>query len=79
MRSLFISIIFDLRIHIVAKHQKAMLSISQRTACQRIYMSTGGNTQQGTNNTVTCLPSRKLSMSDEPNMHDTAGEAGTSL
>ena len=34
--------------------------------------------QRGTNYTTTCLPSRKLSKSDEPDMQDTAGEAGTS-
>ena len=38
-----------------------------------------GNTPQGTNYTATYLPSRKLSKLDEPNMQDTAGEAGTSL
>ena len=36
------------------------------------------NTQQGTNHKATCLPSRKLSKLDEPDMQDTAGEAGTS-
>ena len=30
---------------------------------------------QGTNYTATCLPSRKLSKLDEPDMQDTAGEA----
>ena len=38
----------------------------------------GGNTPQGTNYTTTCLPSWKLSKLDEPDMQDTAGEAGTS-
>ena len=38
----------------------------------------GGNTQQGTNYTATCLPSRKLSKSDEPDIQDTAGEVGAS-
>ena len=33
---------------------------------------------QGTNYTATCLLSRKLSKLDEPDMQDTAGEAGTS-
>ena len=41
-------------------------------------LSPGGNTPQGTNYTATCLPSRKLSKLDEPDMQDTAGEAGTS-
>ena len=40
--------------------------------------NTGGNTKQGTNYTATCLPSRKLSKLDEPDMQDTAGEASTS-
>ena len=30
-----------------------------------------------TNYSATCLPSRKLSKLDEPDMQDTAGEAGT--
>ena len=33
---------------------------------------------QSTNYTATYLPSRKLSKLDEPDMQDTAGEAGTS-
>ena len=33
---------------------------------------------EDTNYTATCLPSRKLSKLDEPDMQDTAGEAGTS-
>ena len=33
---------------------------------------------QGTNYSATCLPSRKLSKLDEPEMQDSAGEAGTS-
>ena len=41
-------------------------------------MSPGGNTPQGTNYTATCLPSWKLSKLDEPDMQDTAGEAGMS-
>ena len=36
------------------------------------------NTQQGTNYTATCLPSRKLYKLDEADMQDTAGEARTS-
>ena len=40
--------------------------------------SPGGNTPQGTNYTVTCLPSWKLSKLDEPDTQDTAGEAETS-
>ena len=40
--------------------------------------SPGGNTPQGTNYTATCLLARKLFKLDEPDMPDTAGEAGTS-
>ena len=36
------------------------------------------NTPQRNNYMATCLPSRKLSKLDEPDMQDTAGEAGTS-
>ena len=35
------------------------------------------NTPQSTNYTATCLPSWKLYKLDEPDMQDTAGEAGT--
>ena len=35
-------------------------------------------TPHNTNYTATCLPSRKLSKLDEPDMQDTAGEARTS-
>ena len=38
--------------------------------------SPGGKTQQDTNCTATCLLSRKLFKLDEPDMPDTAGEAG---
>ena len=56
------------------------------TIIPQIYVNTwsewgfkpGGNTPQGTNYTVTCLPLRKLSKLDEPDMQDTAGEARTS-
>ena len=37
----------------------------------------GGNTPQDTNCTATCPLSRKLFKLDEPDMQDTAGEAGT--
>ena len=46
--------------------------------CEQYWTSPGGNTQQGTNYTATCLPSRKLSKLDEPDIQDTVGEAGTS-
>ena len=43
-----------------------------------VLTSPGANTPQGTNYKATCLPPRKLSKLDEPDMQDTAGEAGTS-
>ena len=46
--------------------------------CQKITTSPGGNTPQDINYTATCLLSRKLSKLDEPDVQDTAGEAGTS-
>ena len=42
-----------------------------------IYISPGGNTPQNTNCTATCPLSRKLFKLDEPDMQNTAGEAGT--
>ena len=45
--------------------------------CEQYWTSPGGNTPQGTNYTVTCLPSRKLYKLDEPDMQVTAGEART--
>ena len=46
--------------------------------CEQYWTSPGGNTQQSTDYTATYLPSGKLSKLDEPDMQDTAGEAGTS-
>ena len=44
---------------------------------EQYWTSPGGNTPQGSNYTVTCLPSRKLYKLDEPDTQDTAGEART--
>ena len=41
------------------------MAITQE-CCEQYWTSPGGNTQQGTNYTATCLPSRKLSKLDEP-------------
>ena len=41
------------------------------------WTSPGGNTPQDTNYTATYPLSRKLFKLDEPDMQDTAGEAGT--
>ena len=45
---------------------------------EKYWTSHGGNTPQSTKYTATYLPSRKLSKLDEPDMQDTAGEAGKS-
>ena len=50
----------------------------KQECCEQYWRSPGGNTQQGNNYTATCLPSRKQSKLDQPDMQDTAGEAGTS-
>ena len=52
--------------------------LSMHPCCEQYLTSPGGNTLQGTNYTATCLPSQKLSKLDEPDMQDTAGEAGMS-
>ena len=58
-------------------HFTILTAITQ-DCCEQYWTSPGGNTPQATNYTTTCLPSRKLSKLDEPDMQDTAGEAGTS-
>ena len=45
--------------------------------CVQSWTSPDGNTPQDTNCMATCLLSRKLFKLDEPDMQDTAGEAGT--
>ena len=49
-----------------------------KNAANNIEQVLDGNTPQDTNYTATCLTSRKLFKLDEPDMQDTAGEAGTS-
>ena len=44
-------------------------------ARRQLHKNAGGNIPQDSSCTATCLLSRKLL--DEPNMQDTAGEAGT--
>ena len=48
-----------------------------KNAASNLEQGPGGNTLQDTNCTATCLLSRKLSKLNEPDMQDTAGEAGT--
>ena len=53
--------------------------VQLRTESTQLYWtSPGGNTPQSTNYTATYLPSWKLSKLNEPDMQDTAEEAGTS-
>ena len=58
--------------------KKIIKSNIYRKCCAQYWISPGGNTPQSTNYMATCLPSRKLSKLDEPDMQDTAREAGTS-
>ena len=51
----------------------------QEYVASNIEQVPGGNTPQDTNCTATCLPSRKLSRLDKPDMQYTAGEAGDKL
>ena len=59
-------------------HSEVLLLWILLFCCEQYWTSPGGTTPQDTNYTATCLPSRKLSKLDEPDMQDTAGEAGTS-
>ena len=47
--------------------------------CEQFWTSLGDNTPQSSSCMATYLPSRKLSKLDEPDMQDTAREAGTSF
>ena len=62
----------------VTKWLEKKLDGNHTRMLRAILKSPGGNTPQGTNYTATCLPSRKLSKLDEPDMQVTAGEAGAS-
>ena len=57
--------------------RKSLTAITQK-CCEQYWTSLGGNTPQNTNYKATYLPPRKLSKLDEPDIQDTAGEAGTS-
>ena len=52
------------------------LTATTQECYEQFWTSPGGNTQQSPNCRATHLPSRKLSKLDEPDMQDTAGEAG---
>ena len=62
----------------LTKRLEKKLNGNSQECCKQYWTSPGGNTLRGTNYTATCLPSRKLSKSDKPDMQDTAGEAGMS-
>ena len=53
------------------------LTATTQECCEQFWTSPGGNTPQSNRWTATYLPSRKLSKLDEPDMQNTAGEAGT--
>ena len=54
------------------------LATTQQRLLSFLHLDTiGGNTPQDTNCTATCPLSWKLFKLDEPDMQDTAGEAGT--
>ena len=58
-------------------------SLFFKVSCQILYMYiqlflSRGLIKKSTNYKATYLPSRKLSKLDEPDIQDTAGEAGTS-
>ena len=59
----------------LTKRLEKKTAITQE-CCKQSWTSPGGNTPQDTNCTATCLLSRKLFKLDEPDMQDTAGEAG---
>ena len=52
------------------------LTATTKECCKQFWTNPGCNTPQSSSCTATDLPSRKLSMLDEPDMQDTAGEAG---
>ena len=54
------------------------LTATTRECCEQYLTSPGGNTPQSSSYTATYHPLRKLSKLDEPDIHDTAGEAGAS-
>ena len=54
------------------------LTATTQECREKFWISPGGNTRQSSSWTATCLPSRKLSKLDEPDMQDTTGEAGKS-
>ena len=74
------SYILPRRSHYIWSHHPLipLLPIAHKIHGVTLITSPGGNTPQSTNYTATNLPSRKLSKLDEPDLQDTAGEAGTS-
>ena len=53
---------------LLRKRLEKMLDGNYTICCEQSWTRPGGNTPQSTNYTATCLPSRKLSKLDEPNM-----------
>ena len=55
--------------------EKSLTAITQE-CCEQYWTSSGGSSPQSTSCTATDHPSQKLSMLDETDMQDTAGEVG---
>ena len=62
----------------LTKRMEKSLTAITLECCGQYWTSLWGNTPQSSSCTTTNLPSRKLSKLDEPDMQDTAEEAGTS-
>ena len=60
----------------LTKRMKKSLTATSQECCEQFWTSPGGNTPQSNSCTATYHPSRKLSKLYEPDMQDTAGEAG---
>ena len=63
----------------LTKRMEKKLDGNYTRMLQAILNNPGSNTPQATKYTATCLPSRKLSRLDEPDMQNTAREVRTSL
>ena len=61
----------------LTKQRKGLTATTQE-CCEQYWTGPAGSTSQSSSCTATYHPSRKLSKLDEPDMHDTTGEVGTS-
>ena len=70
-------LLYGCTIWTLTKHMEKKLD-SNYTCCKQYWKSPGGNTPQNSSYMATYHPSWKVSMLDEPDMRDTAGEVSTS-